>query len=216
MGAVSCRRRTSRRRCHAAALLAAAIFAAALGKQQRPCTALQPGVPGASPTPPRHWQSDSDEAGPEKHTRTQTDTRSCIGIAGDTLSVQAGRPARENLPVGRSFLSFYSLIDHGDVVGGVLVAAGRRPIRLPAAALARRRVDSSTAIAAAADEVLPAARRRWLLAGPGSSPPTCRARCGRCAPCRATRVAIQPGVGPQWEYYPEVWRCKCGNKLFMP
>lgn len=89
------------------------------GKQQRPCTALQPGVPGASPTPPRHWQSDSDEAGPEKHTRTQTDTRSCIGIAGDTLSVQAGRPARENLPVGRSFLSFYSLIDHGDVVGGV-------------------------------------------------------------------------------------------------
>jgi hypothetical protein len=26
---------------------------------------------------------------------------------------------------------------------------------------------------------------------------------------RAAHVAIQPGVGPQWEYYPEVWRCKC-------
>ena len=98
---------------------------------------------------------------------------------------------------------------------------------MPAAALARRRIDSSTAMANGATnmaatttwtrdamDVLPA-RRRWLV-GPGSSPPTCRARCGRCTPCRATRVAIQPGVGPQWEYYPEVWRCKCGNKLFMP
>ncbi|XP_066338291.1 uncharacterized protein [Miscanthus floridulus] len=108
-----------------------------------------------------------------------------------------------------------------------MVVVTGRPVRLPAAALARRRIDSSTAMANGATrraatttwardamDVLPA-RRRWLV-GPGSSPPTCRARCGRCTPCRATRVAIQPGVGPQWEYYPEVWRCKCGNKLFMP
>ena len=95
-------------------------------------------------------------------------------------------------------------------------------MRLPAAALARRRIDSSTAVGAASGAwwadgsgVVVPARRRWLI-GPGSSPPTCRARCGRCTPCRPTRVAIQPGVGPQWEYYPEVWRCKCGNKLFMP
>ncbi|KAL6654025.1 hypothetical protein ACP70R_007490 [Stipagrostis hirtigluma subsp. patula] len=99
------------------------------------------------------------------------------------------------------------------------VTAGR-PIRLPAAALARRRIDSSTPMITGGtsttdggDATVP--RRRWLV-GPGSSPPTCHARCGRCTPCRATRVAIQPGVGPQWEYYPEVWRCKCGNKLFMP
>nr|TKW01370.1 hypothetical protein SEVIR_8G175400v2 [Setaria viridis] len=107
----------------------------------------------------------------------------------------------------------------------VVVTAAGRPIRLPAAALARRRIDSSTAVTAATTRIggtwtadaaaFPAARRRWLV-GPGSSPPTCRGRCGRCAPCRPTRVAIQPGVGPQWEYYPEVWRCKCGNKLFMP
>ena len=116
----------------------------------------------------------------------------------------------------------------------VAVVATGRPVRLPAAALARRRIDSSSTAmimnaggraattttrwtaGAAMDDVLPAAaRRRWLV-GPGSSPPTCRARCGRCTPCRPTRVAIQPGVGPQWEYYPEVWRCKCGNKLFMP
>ncbi|KAL6841641.1 hypothetical protein ACP4OV_028580 [Aristida adscensionis] len=106
------------------------------------------------------------------------------------------------------------------------VTAGR-PIRLPAAAVARRRIDSSTLIisrggtTAAATTTMKAVgdatapRRRWLV-GPGSSPPTCHARCGRCTPCRPTRVAIQPGVGLQWEYYPEVWRCKCGNKLYMP
>ncbi|OEL35381.1 hypothetical protein BAE44_0003600 [Dichanthelium oligosanthes] len=103
----------------------------------------------------------------------------------------------------------------------LLAAAMGRPIRLPAAALARRRIDSSTKVMMTTttrstwtDAAQPG-RRRWLV-GPGSSPPTCRARCGRCSPCRPTRVAIQPGVGPQWEYYPEVWRCKCGNKLFMP
>jgi len=102
------------------------------------------------------------------------------------------------------------------------VATAGRPVRLPAAALARRRIDSSTAVGAASgawwadgSSAGVPGRRRWLI-GPGSSPPTCRARCGRCTPCRPTRVAIQPGVGPQWEYYPEVWRCKCGNKLFMP
>ncbi|XP_072973610.1 EPIDERMAL PATTERNING FACTOR-like protein 4 [Typha angustifolia] len=58
------------------------------------------------------------------------------------------------------------------------------------------------------------ARRR--LAGPGSSPPTCRARCGKCFPCRPVHVAIQPGRSILLEYYPEAWRCKCGNKLFMP
>ncbi|KAJ4767781.1 EPIDERMAL PATTERNING FACTOR-like protein [Rhynchospora pubera] len=57
-------------------------------------------------------------------------------------------------------------------------------------------------------------RRR--LIGPGSSPPTCRARCGRCYPCRPVHVAIQPGVSFPLEYYPEAWRCKCGNKLYMP
>ncbi|RLM70102.1 hypothetical protein C2845_PM17G12180 [Panicum miliaceum] len=104
------------------------------------------------------------------------------------------------------------------LLAAAMVATAGRPIHLPVAALARRRIDSSTAItrSARADGAAAVpARRRWLI-GPGSSPPTCRARCGRCTPCRPTRVAIQPGVGPQWEYYPEVWRCKCGNKLFMP
>ncbi|XP_078442824.1 EPIDERMAL PATTERNING FACTOR-like protein 5 [Wolffia australiana] len=57
-------------------------------------------------------------------------------------------------------------------------------------------------------------RRR--LAGPGSAPPTCRSRCGRCAPCRAVHLSVQPGASQPLEYYPEAWRCKCGTKLFMP
>ncbi|CAH2079142.1 unnamed protein product [Thlaspi arvense] len=52
--------------------------------------------------------------------------------------------------------------------------------------------------------------------GPGSSPPTCRSKCGKCQPCKPVHVPIQPGMSIPLEYYPEAWRCKCGNKLFMP
>ncbi|KAK3150554.1 hypothetical protein QOZ80_3AG0234700 [Eleusine coracana subsp. coracana] len=51
-----------------------------------------------------------------------------------------------------------------------------------------------------------AAARRGLV-GPGSSPPTCRSRCGGCRPCRPVHVAIQPGMSFPLEYYPEAWRC---------
>ncbi|KAB5545036.1 hypothetical protein DKX38_013148 [Salix brachista] len=54
------------------------------------------------------------------------------------------------------------------------------------------------------------------LGGPGSSPPSCRSRCGKCSPCTAVHVTIQPGLSMPLEYYPEAWRCKCGNELFMP
>ncbi|XP_050374116.1 EPIDERMAL PATTERNING FACTOR-like protein 5 isoform X2 [Argentina anserina] len=54
------------------------------------------------------------------------------------------------------------------------------------------------------------------LGGPGSAPPRCRSKCGRCSPCKAVHVPIQPGLSIPLEYYPEAWRCKCGNKLFMP
>ncbi|CAO2149399.1 unnamed protein product [Urochloa humidicola] len=117
---------------------------------------------------------------------------------------------RRLLRVGRGRRCHAAALLVAVLLAAAMVVTAGRPIRLPAAALARRRIDSAAAITA-----VPASRRRWLV-GPGSSPPTCRARCGRCTPCRPTRVAIQPGVGPQWEYYPEVWRCKCGNKLFMP
>ncbi|XP_028776418.1 EPIDERMAL PATTERNING FACTOR-like protein 4, partial [Neltuma alba] len=52
--------------------------------------------------------------------------------------------------------------------------------------------------------------------GPGSFPPSCRSKCGWCSPCEPVHVPVQPGVSMPLEYYPEAWRCKCGNKLFMP
>ncbi|XP_059448247.1 EPIDERMAL PATTERNING FACTOR-like protein 4 [Corylus avellana] len=52
--------------------------------------------------------------------------------------------------------------------------------------------------------------------GLGSSPPSCRSKCGRCSPCNPVHVPIHPGLTTPLEYYPEAWRCQCGKKLFMP
>ncbi|XP_054799110.1 uncharacterized protein LOC129303665 isoform X4 [Prosopis cineraria] len=57
---------------------------------------------------------------------------------------------------------------------------------------------------------------RRFLGGPGSSPPRCSSKCGKCTPCRAVHVPVPPGTPVTAEYYPEAWRCKCGNKLYMP
>eukprot|EP00253_Pinus_taeda_P017092 PITA_17092 len=59
-------------------------------------------------------------------------------------------------------------------------------------------------------------REERRLTGPGSSPPSCKSKCGRCVPCKPVHVPIQPGRKRTFEYYPEAWRCKCGNKLYMP
>ncbi|XP_028768871.1 EPIDERMAL PATTERNING FACTOR-like protein 4 [Neltuma alba] len=62
--------------------------------------------------------------------------------------------------------------------------------------------------------------RMWLgrriLGGPGSAPPRCASKCGSCRPCRPVHVPVPPGTPVTAEYYPEAWRCKCGNKLYMP
>ncbi|KAK4419836.1 EPIDERMAL PATTERNING FACTOR-like protein 6 [Sesamum alatum] len=55
---------------------------------------------------------------------------------------------------------------------------------------------------------------RRLLGGLGSSPPRCTSKCGQCTPCKP--VHVPPGTPVTTEYYPEAWRCKCGNKLYMP
>ncbi|XP_057789807.1 EPIDERMAL PATTERNING FACTOR-like protein 6 [Salvia miltiorrhiza] len=60
------------------------------------------------------------------------------------------------------------------------------------------------------------AARRVLLGGPGSSPPRCAWKCGGCMPCKPVHVPVPPGARVTTEYYPEAWRCKCGNKLYMP
>ncbi|WOH12794.1 hypothetical protein DCAR_0832302 [Daucus carota subsp. sativus] len=57
---------------------------------------------------------------------------------------------------------------------------------------------------------------RRKLSGPGSSPPSCRSKCGRCTPCSPVHIPVHPGFTLPLEYYPEAWRCKCRNKLYMP
>ncbi|KAK4407653.1 EPIDERMAL PATTERNING FACTOR-like protein 6 [Sesamum angolense] len=57
---------------------------------------------------------------------------------------------------------------------------------------------------------------RRLLGGLGSSPPRCTSKCGQCTPCKPVHVPVPPGTPVTTEYYPEAWRCKCGNKLYMP
>nr|DAD25821.1 TPA_asm: hypothetical protein HUJ06_027289 [Nelumbo nucifera] len=57
---------------------------------------------------------------------------------------------------------------------------------------------------------------RRYLSGPGSSPPRCTSKCGKCTPCKPVHVPVPPGTPVTTEYYPEAWRCKCGSKLYMP
>ncbi|KAJ1686649.1 hypothetical protein LUZ63_018039 [Rhynchospora breviuscula] len=52
--------------------------------------------------------------------------------------------------------------------------------------------------------------------GPGSYPPRCTGKCGDCTPCVPVHVPVPPGRPVITEYYPEAWRCKCGNKLYLP
>ncbi|GJN14709.1 hypothetical protein PR202_gb01564 [Eleusine coracana subsp. coracana] len=58
--------------------------------------------------------------------------------------------------------------------------------------------------------------RRLLSGGPGSHPPRCTGKCGSCNPCYPVHVSVPPGVLVTTEYYPEAWRCKCRNQLYMP
>lgn len=55
--------------------------------------------------------------------------------------------------------------------------------------------------------------RRALI---GSSPPDCRWKCRRCIPCVRVKVPINPRTGTAQDYYPEVWKCKCKNRLYNP
>ncbi|CAO2840078.1 unnamed protein product [Amaranthus hypochondriacus] len=57
---------------------------------------------------------------------------------------------------------------------------------------------------------------RRILRGPGSFPPRCVSKCGKCTPCKPVHVPMPPGTPVTAEYYPEAWRCKCGNRLYMP
>ncbi|GAB2274250.1 hypothetical protein Dimus_009015 [Dionaea muscipula] len=72
--------------------------------------------------------------------------------------------------------------------------------------------DSSTS----EDVALMSARRNLLMGRLGSRPPSCSTKCGKCKPCKPVHVTVPPGNPVTAEYYPEAWRCKCGNRLFLP
>ncbi|MFS8000311.1 putative EPIDERMAL PATTERNING FACTOR-like protein [Helianthus anomalus] len=51
----------------------------------------------------------------------------------------------------------------------------------------------------------------------GSRPPSCVNKCMNCRPCKATLViASHPKLRNGGDYYPLVWKCKCGDKLYQP
>ncbi|KNA13803.1 hypothetical protein SOVF_113420, partial [Spinacia oleracea] len=52
---------------------------------------------------------------------------------------------------------------------------------------------------------------RRILRGIGSYPPRCASKCGNCKPCKPVHVTVPPGAPVPAEYYPEAWKCKCGN-----
>ena len=53
-----------------------------------------------------------------------------------------------------------------------------------------------------------------LLSINGSHPPNCINRCDDCTPCKPVIVQVHPPEIPG--YYPESWKCNCGNKLYPP
>ncbi|CAM6104310.1 unnamed protein product [Calypogeia fissa] len=56
---------------------------------------------------------------------------------------------------------------------------------------------------------------RFVGPGVGSRPPMCGGSCGTCSPCEPVNVPVG-GVKTDDEYYPEVWRCQCDDKLYIP
>ncbi|CAN6462906.1 unnamed protein product [Victoria cruziana] len=125
---------------------------------------------------------------------------------------------RRNICVAALLLVLAVVVVAIVVVSGAAVTTGR-PSGIALMAADRHQIDTETQKAALGCSWW---RNCWQFSGStrrkliGSVPPTCRYKCGLCSPCRAVHVPIQPGWSSPMEYYPEAWRCQCGNKLFMP
>ncbi|XP_060168093.1 EPIDERMAL PATTERNING FACTOR-like protein 8 [Lycium barbarum] len=53
----------------------------------------------------------------------------------------------------------------------------------------------------------------------GSIPVACHSKCHQCMPCMPIQVFIEEDYNDDDEneqYYPQVWRCSCGDKVFSP
>lgn len=134
-----------------------------------------------------------------RHHRLLTALAFLLFASASAVSLAPPRHRGKNSKTHQTHLTQSRFFPHGFPGTGGLVGQEREE---------RKRRSGSVAL----ERVLTQKR----LGGPGSSPPTCRSKCGRCAPCKAVHVPIQPGFSIPLEYYPEAWRCKCGNKLFMP
>ncbi|PUZ65533.1 hypothetical protein GQ55_3G231200 [Panicum hallii var. hallii] len=125
-----------------------------------------------------------------------------------------GRSARSLGVVAWAFAVAAALVVSLCFVGGALASDLRRKTEEAAAAGAH---PGDQAVATEVREaVYSYAGRRLLSGGPGSHPPRCTSKCGSCSPCYPVHVSVPPGVLVTTEYYPEAWRCKCRNQLYMP
>ncbi|KAM1650673.1 hypothetical protein EV1_003279 [Malus domestica] len=50
----------------------------------------------------------------------------------------------------------------------------------------------------------------------GSFPATCRSKCDECEPCMPVQVSVRAMSSEENEYYPQVWKCVCGDSIFSP
>ncbi|CAL4901281.1 unnamed protein product [Urochloa decumbens] len=104
-------------------------------------------------------------------------------------------------------------------VGGALASDPRRKTEAAAAAAGAHPAEQAAVTKMRMQDELVyygGGGRRLLSGGPGSHPPRCTSKCGSCLPCYPVHVSVPPGVLVTTEYYPEAWRCKCRNQLYMP
>ncbi|TKW26747.1 hypothetical protein SEVIR_3G210600v4 [Setaria viridis] len=101
-------------------------------------------------------------------------------------------------------------------VGAALVSDPRRKTEEAAAVGAHPGAQAVTEWIQVQEPAVRYGGRRLLSGGPGSHPPRCTSKCGSCSPCYPVHVSVPPGVLVTTEYYPEAWRCKCRNQLYMP
>ncbi|XP_058007395.1 uncharacterized protein LOC131182324 [Hevea brasiliensis] len=50
----------------------------------------------------------------------------------------------------------------------------------------------------------------------GSFPAKCHSKCNQCKPCKPVQVSVHAMELKENEYYPQVWKCICGEDIFSP
>ncbi|KAF2294442.1 hypothetical protein GH714_011441 [Hevea brasiliensis] len=50
----------------------------------------------------------------------------------------------------------------------------------------------------------------------GSFPAKCHSKCNQCKPCKPVQVSVPAMELKENDYYPQVWKCICGEDIFSP